>query len=463
MTQNVTVAPIASIEQLTDFQDEWVYDIGIHGTTPYFFGNDILVHNSCYFSVYNAWNGDTQRQSCSAVDLETLWSDYEKSSDAKAFVDTLDPVSLKALELMLTVEHLQDVGTEDDLTDVLSELDAFISAHSSTSTEMPSIGGKYGHLAGTFEWTKDNVIKLYDDIATDVNTTFAGFMDETFHTGLERGSIIAAGREIVAENAMYIKKKRYAALVIDDGGKRFDKDGKPGKLKAMGLETKRSDTPAFIQDFLEDVLMKVLQGVPEEDILTFIIDFRRKFETYPGWQKGRPTAIKGLTKYSNALDGAIFDDFDIDDDDEMEVVDGKVTMPGHVRAAINFNNMLGIMHDLVTPPIRDGDKVVVCQLRNNPYNITSIARPVDVPEQNLPQWLKDLPFDHDKMETSMIDVKIENLIGILRWDLKRISDKTTFTDLFEVAKTASGLIEKAIPKGKPKKEKVSLDGDLFVF
>ena len=33
-------------------------------------------------------------------------------------------------------------------------------------------------------------------------------------------------------------------------GFRSDVDGKPGKVKAMGLDLRRSDTPVFMQEFL---------------------------------------------------------------------------------------------------------------------------------------------------------------------------------------------------------------------
>lgn len=49
-----TINKIATITKLEKFEDEYVYDIGINNNTPYFFGNNILVHNSCYFTVMNS-------------------------------------------------------------------------------------------------------------------------------------------------------------------------------------------------------------------------------------------------------------------------------------------------------------------------------------------------------------------------------------------------------------------------
>ena len=103
---------------------------------------------------------------------------------------------------------------------------------------------------GKIPWTKDSVIKLYDQVCEEANKTFGKFMMEAFHCPKSRSDVIAAGREIVAESGLYITKKRYAALIYDNEGQRTDVDGKPGKVKAMGLDLKRSDTPVFMQDFL---------------------------------------------------------------------------------------------------------------------------------------------------------------------------------------------------------------------
>jgi hypothetical protein len=79
--------------------------------------------------------------------------------------------------------------------------------------------------------------------------------------------------------------------------------------------------------------------------------------------------------------------------------------------------------------ILDGMKVVVCKLKTNPLGFTSIAYPTD--ELRLPDWFKQLPFDDSLMETTLVDKKIENLLGVLNWDLKSNTDtNTTFDSLF---------------------------------
>ena len=52
-------------------------------------------------------------------------------------------------------------------------------------------------------------------------------------------------------------------------------------------------------------------------------------------------------------------------------------------------------------------------------------------EMHLPQWFKDLPFDDTEMEATVVDQKIDNLLGVLDWDLAAATNtENTFTSLF---------------------------------
>jgi len=266
--------------------------------------------------------------------------------------------------------------------------------------------------SGAIPWTKETVIGLYDQIGEEVNGTFPQFMLDNFHCPKSRGEVIKAGREIVASKGLFITKKRYAVLYYDKEGKRSDVDGKPGKIKAMGLDLKRSDTPVFIQNFLSDVLEKVLTGATEKEVLEHITAFRTEFKARPGWEKGSPRRANNVTEY-----------------EEKEKKAGKANMPGHVRASINWNTLKRMYQDKYSTNITDGAKVIVCKIKDNPMAYTSVAYPVD--ELRLPQWFKDLPFDHAEMEATIIDNKLSNLIGVLKWDVQSTEEKNTFNKLFE--------------------------------
>jgi hypothetical protein len=109
--------------------------------------------------------------------------------------------------------------------------------------------------------------------------------------------------------------------------------------------------------------------------------------------------------------------------------EGRTNMPGHVRAALNWNALRKMNGDNYSMQIVDGMKVVICKLRPNPLEWTSIAYPTD--ELHLPQWFRELPFDDAAMEATVIDRKIDNLLGVLSWDLDAATNtQSTFQALF---------------------------------
>lgn len=308
--------------------DDYVYDISIDDQDPFFFGNDILLHNtdSSYFSAYSSLKKDIE----------------------------------------------QNLVT----------------------------------------WNKKNIVSLYDIINDNVNASFVNFMQNQFHCPPTRGEVIKSGREIVASKGLFITKKRYAVLYFDKEGKRVDNDSGIGKIKAMGLDLKRSDTPVIAQNFLSKVLFQVLTGVEKEEILEYISNFRLEFNAMLSWHKGTPKRVNNITAYRL-----------------KEEKTGKSSMPGHVRASINWNTLKRINNDKYSMPIVDGSKVIVCKLKNNPLGYTSIAYPID--ELRLPSWFTELPFDDEEMENTIIDNKLKNLIGVLHWDIASTNQKNTFNELFD--------------------------------
>ena len=266
--------------------------------------------------------------------------------------------------------------------------------------------------AGQIPWDKDNVIKLYDQVCEAANETFPEFMQRAFHCPKSRSDVIAAGREIVAESGLFITKKRYAALVYDIEGFRSDTDGKPGKVKAMGLDLRRSDTPVFMQEFLSELLHMVLTDAPQADVLQRITEFRKEFSERPGWEKGSPKRANKVGHYRR-----------------LEEKQGKANMPGHVRASINWNTLKRMNGDKYSQEVVDGMKVIVCKLKQNPLGYTSVAYPTD--ELRIPDWFKELPFDDSAMAETIIDNKLDNLIGVLNYPLEDTKQNTTFGSLFE--------------------------------
>ena len=282
---------------------------------------------------------------------------------------------------------------------------------------------------GEINWDRDNIISYYDAVCEEVNKTFPAFMNKAFHTTLELGKIIAAGREMVGSSGIFITKKRYAMLVFDNEGKREDVDGKAGYIKAMGLDLKRSDTPPWMQDFLKDLLLDVLTGSEENEVIEKIIEFRKQYREKPSWQKGSPKRVNNLTAYRGKMSRYDKDRKRAHDTGKSVKDIKKPAMPGHVTAALNWNKLRQINSDSYAVEITDGMKTIVCKVKDNPMGMTSVGYPTD--ETRLPDWFKELPFDDDHMESVVVTKKLENLLGVLNWDLDKAAAKNTFNSLFE--------------------------------
>lgn len=293
---------IAKVEQLDDFDDEFVYDIIMKDdSTPYFFANDILVHNSCYFKT---------------------------------------------------------------------------------------------HASGI-----DEAVAVADEVAALTNASFADFMRTSFNCQPGFDDLIRAGREVVAERGLFQAKKKYVLKVADLEGVRVS------KLKSQGSEIKKSDTPKVIQAFLKELMNRILSGVEYPEIEAFVNEERRKV-------LGKDALIfeVGVAKQANNLD-ALYAEYVRTE----KANKGKVTLPGHIRAAINYNELVQ-EHEQGAKLLKSGDKVKVFYLTPNHLQIKSIAFPAEM--DSFPSWFTDsFKVDRRLTEGKMFDQKLRSIFDAIGWEI----------------------------------------------
>lgn len=262
-----------------------------------------------------------------------------------------------------------------------------------------SLDTYYKSIGVPFNLTRDEVIPLYVRLGEEMGKDFPRFMDEYFNTGVEKGKIVGADLEMVGLKGLFLKKKRYAILKYWEDGFRKDIDGELGELKAMGIEIKRSDTPKYIQDFLKTMMIDILAETKTEDELRKnVVEFKRTFNEQNSWLKGSPRSIRKLAHWTTIYQQT-----------------NKCSV-GHVNAAIQWNKLRELNHDVESPIVEDGSKVMVCKLRSNVHGIKVIGYPIEQ-QDNLPEWFKDLPFDDTEMEKTILTKKMHNIFGSLGMDL----------------------------------------------
>ena len=268
----------------------------------------------------------------------------------------------------------------------------------------------------------EKAIEIADMIGEQLNESMPRFLSEAFLIPEERGRIVEAGREVVATRGLFKdKKKRYALHVIDEEGKPKD------KLKIMGMEVRRSDTPRFIQVFLEELIGDVVrEGLDYDGVRAKVDEFRKTFRKMDPWRQGSPGRVKNLGKNEDV--------YNTWRRKSQEGVLGLSKPLVHitVKAAINTNALMEKNQDHRWDKIREGDKVEVIYLKDNPMGMDAVA--IRTGELYVPEWFKELPFDVERMEEKLVDKKLFNTIGdILSWDFsppKNHADKVMETEDF---------------------------------
>jgi len=262
------------------------------------------------------------------------------------------------------------------------------------------------------EPTVENAIKIADCIGEEINSSFPDFMDKSTMIGRRRGKIIEAGREVVGRRGLFKdKKKRYAIHVVDLEGKPVD------KMKIMGMEMRRSDTPVIIQDFLTDCVTAVVRDDKDyEEIRSMVDEFRENvFRKLPEWKRGTPGRVSKLAFNSRRLRA-------YNEAKAQQIVNvAKPNVHYSVIAANNTNLLMEQNKEHRWDIIRDGDKIEVLYLKPNPFNMNAVA--IKVGETYVPKWFQELPFDNERHEKKMINQKMDNVLGsIMNWSFEPITD-----------------------------------------
>lgn len=180
-------------------------------------------------------------------------------------------------------------------------------------------------------------------------------------------------REVIADKAVWVKKKRYILNVHDSEGVRYAKP----KLKIMGIETQKSSTPALCRGALlkafDLMINKDLKSVKE-----YCREFEKEFTKASPDEVASPRGVKGLEKFHDPL--RIY----------------RKSTPIHVKGSLIYNRMLTEMGlDTQYPLIKEGEKIKYTYLKMpNPAKDIVISFPGILPvEFDLDQFIdRDLQF-----------------------------------------------------------------------
>lgn len=161
-------------------------------------------------------------------------------------------------------------------------------------------------------------------------------------------------REVIADKAMFLRKKRYMIHVLDNEGNTHP------KFKCAGLEIKRTNMPADVKVYATKLLENMCMTRDINSTNDILVETYDYIKTLNEEQVAEVSNINGYEKYSSQCNG-------------LQTVKG---MPRHVKSAYLYNYLikqLGVTSKY--QQIKDGDKIRVLAVdpKQNKYKISAIA------------------------------------------------------------------------------------------
>jgi DNA polymerase elongation subunit (family B) len=208
-------------------------------------------------------------------------------------------------------------------------------------------------------------------------------------------------REGLSDKGIWTAKKRYILNVYNNEGVQYNEP----QMKVMGLEMIKSSTPSAIREKMKEAIQLMVNGT-QDDIHTFITDFRKEFKKLPVEEISFPRGLNGLNTYSDAVN--LY----------------KKGTPIHVKGAIIYNaNLKRLNLTKKYPLIQEGEKVKFTYLKMpNPFKDTVISYPSRLPKEfELQQYIDyDMQFDKAFLEP------IKVILDCMEWSTEKTSSIEDF-------------------------------------
>lgn len=225
--------------------------------------------------------------------------------------------------------------------------------------------------------------------------------DDLFRVTNSYENRMEMSREVIADKAVWVAKKRYFMQVHDNEGVRY----KEPKLKVMGVEAVKSSTPQVCRDKFK-LIFDIILNQDESATQTFIKDFKRDFKALDPEQVSFPRGISDIDKWY----------------DRKDVY--KKACPIHVRGALLYNNELKKKGLTNYETVKNGEKIKFCYLKSpNPIKENVISYSLNLPKElDLHRFI-----DYDKMYEKSFVEPIRNILDEMGWE---VEPTATLEDFF---------------------------------
>ncbi len=210
-------------------------------------------------------------------------------------------------------------------------------------------------------------------------------------------------REALADKGLWRAKKNYVLSILDQEGVRYAEP----KMKIVGLEIVRSNTPKACRDALKHCLKLIISGTKQE-LLDYVDEFREKYMKLEFMDIASPTSVNGITKYDRAGSH-----------------DFQNRTPRHVKGSLIYNELIE-KHGLLGKykPIYESDKIKFLTLKQpNPIQYDVISIPFMLPKEfDLEKFI-----DYDGQFNKTFIEPLKSIAELVGWD---VEEKATLDAFF---------------------------------
>lgn len=241
---------------------------------------------------------------------------------------------------------------------------------------------------------------IINDVQNFINRSYDLYAKRYHNINSHRWDI---KQELVAKRAFWVGnvnsetkkfegvKKRYAQLIVEKEGH------KTSYLDVKGLDVVRSNFPEIFRKHMTEILLDILNDHTKEQLTNKVADVKNKIQSIDIYEIMAASSANNVEKYTTNEFGYY-----------------QLGTPVHIKAVLNYNSLLDLKKIYTVPKITDGDKILWCYLRKNPYGITELA----LKGYQDPEFIVDFCnkyIDKEKMFENLLLSKLENFWLSRNW------------------------------------------------
>ena len=259
-------------------------------------------------------------------------------------------------------------------------------------SSLPIIEKRFPNFDVTDEqWMAARTIEIASEVQSFINKSYNVYAEKFHNVQSHRFDI---KQEFVAKAGIWIAKKRYAQWLINQEGHTIS------RLDVKGLDVVRSSFPPAFRKFMAEVLKDILNDIDKTTLDDKILKFKEHMKTLPLIDVMFPIGVKEVSKFT-------------DKRSKPFALRPKGT-PVHVKAALNYNDLLRHNDIKSVREIINGEKIKWTYLRDNALGLEQCAmKGYDDPDVIVN--IISTYIDYDKVFKSAFQNKLNDFYGAMNW------------------------------------------------